>query len=106
MKKHTYFAVLPDGRIVTRTTHRTYTHVIIGKHADWYWNSFRRGYEQKFNSSAENHFFVISWAGSPELALKALRAAQKCCMHSRDEDNRKLMYKDVRMIPCALKGGS
>jgi hypothetical protein len=103
MPKKVYEAVLPEGRKVTRSTDRTYTHVIIAKHADWYWDSFRKNYNEKHGRTEGNLYFVASWAGTPELAQKALRAAQTMHMHSRDADNGKLMHKDVRMIPCYLK---
>jgi hypothetical protein len=101
-KKHTYVATMPDGEVIDRTTARTYTHVIIAKHSDWYWESHRKKSDAKWGGT-ENYFFPITWAGTPELAAKAFRAAQTSHMHSRDADNGKLMHKDVRMLPVKLK---
>jgi hypothetical protein len=55
-KTHKYTVTLPDGGVVTRTTHRTYTHVIIGKCPE-------KGMDSKY--------CALTWAGTPALAMKA-----------------------------------
>ena len=102
MVKHTYEARAPDGQIFTRSTAREYSHVIIAKHADWYWNGFRKTYEEKNGRKEGNVFFPAVWAGTPELAIKVLRSQQT--MYMRDGPNKgKLMNKEVQLIPCHLK---
>tara|TARA_R100001594_G_scaffold41146_1_gene73137 strand:+ start:259 stop:561 length:303 start_codon:yes stop_codon:yes gene_type:complete len=53
MKKRKLTATLPDGGIATRTTNKTYTHVIAVKTGSGQWDA-------------------LGWAGSPELAAKRL----------------------------------
>jgi len=57
MKKRKLTATLPDGGIATRTTHRTYTHVIASRKGDSKWRA-------------------EGWAGSITLAKKRLAAEQ------------------------------
>lgn len=100
MPKKTFEATMPDGVKVQRKTDKDmYVGVVCAKHADWYWNSFRKKYEEKFGVPV-NSYFPLSWASRPDLAQKALRTAQMQKMHSRDEHNGKLMLKDVRLVPC------
>ena len=47
---------LPDGRVITRKTHRVYTHAIVNKHC-----------VAQVTKSAD-----MSWCGRPELAAKAI----------------------------------
>jgi len=106
MAKHTYEARAPDGQIFTRTTDRAYTHVIIAKHSDWYWSEFRKNYDEENGRFEGNRFFPVTWAGTPELAMKALRTEQN--RHSLNyvrgkTIKGKLMHKDVQAIPCHLK---
>lgn len=54
--KHTYNATLPDGRIVTRTTDRIYTHVIAVIN------------DSPF--STRQNWGAAAWAGRPDLAEK------------------------------------
>lgn len=102
-KQHTYMATCPDGMVVTRTTKRTYTHVIVGRFSDWYWAAHRKQYQEEPGNFTVNSYWAITWAGTPALADKAEQKFARDHMHSRDADNGKLMYQDVQMIPCFIR---
>lgn len=61
-KGYTYRGLLPDGREVTRTTHRTYTHLVATQQRGESWG-------------------VWSFCGSRELAEKAGRQASRAGLH-------------------------
>lgn len=56
--KQTLTATLPDGRTVTRTTARPYTHVVVGHDGDGDWGAF-------------------GWCGSHDLAMKKRDSERK-----------------------------
>lgn len=85
VKKHTYEAVCPDGYVLTRTTARIYTHVIICR--------------------GEEGFGELSWAGNLTLAEKALPRF-KNAVYKGAPGNPKVgerVWHDVQIIPCHLR---
>ncbi len=81
MKKQKLTATLPDGAIATRTTHRTYTHVIAGRLAD------------HPNFEGNGDWVVLGWAGRRELAEKRLDA-EKGAFTSRWYDKFEMVEVD------------
>lgn len=89
MKKTTYTATAPDGTVVTRTTHRTYTHVIVGRPCRetdesaykrdekldpaWYAECMAR-VQAKADAGYYNTFMAIRWCGRLDLAQRESRA--------------------------------
>lgn len=105
--KKIYQAILPSGEVVTRTTERTYTHVIICRQA----------------GKPEASLFALTWAGSPALAEKAARATISRRMETsigtgkfrvlsdgykyevmRTVKTTSPVWADVQIIPCQVKG--
>ena len=103
MAKHTYEAKLPNGETVTRTTARTYTHVIVAKHADWFFEYRKNSFGGLYKDSV-NNFFAVTWCGRPDLADKAYNAAVSSHCISKDSDNGKPMHKEVMKLPVSLRG--
>jgi hypothetical protein len=85
--KHTYKVTCPDGTIVTRTTDRKYTHVIVGRDKEP--NRPGRNFGDKF--------FAITWAGTPALAEKAY-------LHAKNAEF--LTYQGVRPGKKAQRTGN
>lgn len=106
MSKIKLTATLPNGEIATRTTARTYTHlvaVLVTKEEQirdaensiaWYqerlakaveegdveaqarWSKDIAGKEAKIANASE-HWFAITWCGRPDLAVKAMHQHAK-----------------------------
>lgn len=73
MKKHIYRAILPDGKEVTRTSARTYTHLV-------------------YVTSKEGKSHVIGWSGSLVLAKKLASSALGMRKEKIVEKNGKYQY--------------
>lgn len=95
MAKHTYKAVCPDGTIVTRTTDRKYTHVIVA-----------RDRVPDARRPAGERYFQVTWAGTPELAEKAYQQTKNkefktfsgVQLGKKARRTGELIYKDVKKI--------
>jgi hypothetical protein len=99
MPKNVYEATLPDGRKATRTTDRTYSHVIIYDEVE----GLKQYDPHTKRDVLTKGWVVLTWAGRPDLAEKEFRRYSGLRYLKGHPQAGKLAYKDVRKIPCHLK---
>ena len=86
MAKITYTATLPDGEVVTRKSHRTYTHIVAGFQTD-------------------HGYWVEGFSGSEAIAQKrAASAAGRILPYSKTKatPNGEREFESVTIIPLVI----
>lgn len=71
MKAVKLTATLPDGRVATRTTTHSYTHVVAMQHTD------PEGYQVKERGCALGSWGAFMWTTRPEKALAECRRNER-----------------------------
>lgn len=93
LKRYTYRATLPDGKVVTRTTTRNYTHIVAILYPTTNYDV-----ERGSTFTGEFHWGMFGWCGRLDLAQKT--AAKYQAFRARHR-NGKIIYlqaKETRLI--------
>lgn len=85
LKEHTYRATLPNGEVITRTTKRIYTHVVVAKSED--------------APRAEPTWGALGWCGREDLAVILARKNQTWRVRDRETGKITLIQPEILILP-------